>query len=153
METAYFESPIGWMELKGDTNYITHLNFIDSPPSAKRMPSKLLKKALEQLHAYFSGDLHQFSLPLSPEGTDFRKTVWNALQEIPYGKTASYGDIAQNIDNKKAVRAVGGANHNNPVSIIIPCHRVIGSNGKLTGYAGGLERKEWLLNHEERHRQ
>ena len=94
---------------------------------------------------YFAGKRQNFSLPLELEGTEFQKKVWQALQKIPYGQTKTYGQIAKEIGKKKAVRAVGNANHNNPIAIIIPCHRVIGANGKLTGYHGGLEKKEFLL--------
>jgi methylated-DNA-[protein]-cysteine S-methyltransferase len=107
-----------------------------------------LESCVSQLDAYFAGTLRDFSVPLSLEGTEFRRRCWAALRDIPYGETRSYRDIAKATGNIKAVRAVGGANHNNPVSIIVPCHRVIGSDGSMTGYGGGLWRKEWLLNHE-----
>ncbi|GAB3233893.1 methylated-DNA--[protein]-cysteine S-methyltransferase [Glycomyces halotolerans] len=105
----------------------------------------LLASAVEQLEAYFAGDLRQFDLPLDPDGTPFQRRVWAALREIPYGVTVSYAHIAARIGNPAAVRAVGLANGANPVAIVVPCHRVIGANGKLTGYAGGLWRKERLL--------
>jgi methylated-DNA-[protein]-cysteine S-methyltransferase len=105
----------------------------------------LLKEAAEQLQNYFSGKLYKFSLPLAPEGTDFRLRVWETLISVPYGQTRSYKDIAQAIGNTKASRAVGLANNKNPIPIVIPCHRVIGSNGKLVGYRGGLQIKEYLL--------
>jgi methylated-DNA-[protein]-cysteine S-methyltransferase len=101
-----------------------------------------------QLTAYFSGQRTQFELPLRLQGTPFQQRVWAALQTIPYGETLSYGELAQQIGQPTASRAVGLANGRNPVSIVVPCHRVIGANGKLTGYGGGIERKQWLLNHE-----
>lgn len=107
--------------------------------------TELLQEVKRQLEEYFSGRLQNFDLPLKPKGTDFQKQVWKALLTIPYGETKSYGDIAKQIGKEKAVRAVGGANHVNPISIVIPCHRVIGKNGNLTGYGGGLEVKEKLL--------
>lgn len=110
-----------------------------------REASILLKETIRQLRAYFSGKLEQFDLPLAPEGTPFQLEVWRRLCEIPYGETISYGELARRIGNPKASRAVGLANGSNPISIVIPCHRVIGSNGKLTGYGGGLPIKEKLL--------
>lgn len=111
---------------------------------------KKSNEAAKQLREYFAGKRKDFSLPLELKGTDFQKKVWRALQKIPYGKTVTYSDIAKSIGKPKAVRAVGQAINRNPISIIIPCHRVIGKDGSLTGYAGGLWRKEWLLKHEQR---
>ncbi|WP_169732016.1 methylated-DNA--[protein]-cysteine S-methyltransferase [Glycomyces arizonensis] len=108
-------------------------------------PTPVLEAALEQLEAYFAGRLRRFDLPLAAEGTGFQRQVWAALSEIPYGTTVAYGDIARQIGNPAAVRAVGLANGSNPIAIVVPCHRVIGANGKLTGYAGGVWRKERLL--------
>lgn len=105
----------------------------------------VLESAIEQLEAYFAGSLHRFDLPLAPEGTDFQRRVWRALTEIPYGETVSYTWVANRIGSPAAVRAVGAANGSNPVAIVVPCHRVIGANGALTGYAGGIWRKERLL--------
>jgi methylated-DNA-[protein]-cysteine S-methyltransferase len=102
----------------------------------------------QQLTAYFAGSLTEFDLPLQMEGTSFQQRVWSALQTIPYGTTISYGELARQIGQPKASRAVGLANGCNPLSIIVPCHRVIGANRKLTGYGGGIDRKQWLLNHE-----
>lgn len=110
----------------------------------------LLKEAIRQMDAYFRHALIEFNLPLRTVGTEFQMKVWQALQTIPYGETCSYRDIARIIGNIKAVRAVGGANNKNPVAIIIPCHRVIGKNGKLVGYGGGLDKKAWLLAFEKR---
>lgn len=103
-------------------------------------------EACRQLEAYFDGQLHEFDLPLAPKGTEFQNQVWRALQQVKYGETASYLDIAKAIGNPKAVRAVGMANGRNPIAIVVPCHRIIGSNRTLTGYAGGLPRKQYLLN-------
>jgi len=111
----------------------------------------LIRKAFEQLELYLAGRLTEFSLPLKPEGTAFMKNVWQKLCEVPYGRTASYKDIAAAIGNPRAVRAVGQANNRNPIPIFIPCHRIIGKNGKLVGYGGGLELKEKLLELEKRH--
>jgi methylated-DNA-[protein]-cysteine S-methyltransferase len=112
----------------------------------------VLRAAAQQLNAYFSGDRHSFELPLCPAwGTPFQRAVWQALQRIPYGKTSTYGEIAHTLNNPKAVRAVGAAIGQNPHSIIVPCHRVVGANGSLTGFAGGLDRKKHLLAHEAAH--
>jgi len=110
-----------------------------------REETALIKKTYTQLEEYFKGERQTFDIRLSAQGTDFQKTVWKELQKIPYGKTATYKDIAKNIGNKNASRAVGMANNKNPIAIIIPCHRVIGSNGNLTGYAGGINIKKYLL--------
>lgn len=108
----------------------------------------LLREARRQLQAYFAGRLTAFDLPLAPNGTDFQRRVWSALTKIPFGTTISYADLARRLSNAAAVRAVGAANGRNPIPIIVPCHRVIGSDGSLTGFGGGLERKRWLLKHE-----
>ena len=109
-----------------------------------------MAEAARQLTAYFDGTLTEFDLPIHLEGTAFRMLCWQVLQTIPYGETISYGEQAKRIGNPKAVRAVGGANHHNPISIVVPCHRVIGADGTLTGYGGGIDRKAWLLMHERR---
>ena len=111
----------------------------------------VVAQCVNQLDEYFQAKRKVFELALAPQGTDFQKRVWAQLLEIPYGETVSYLDVARAIGNAKSIRAVGAANGANPLSIIVPCHRVIGSDGKLTGYGGGLWRKEWLLNHERRH--
>lgn len=124
----------------------------DSVEGAVEKETPLLFMAGNQLKEYFAGERKKFSLPLQPEGTPFQKKVWDALLTIPYGETRSYKEIAIQIGNEKACRAVGMANHNNPVGIVIPCHRVVGSSGKLTGYAGGLDKKEYLLELERKNR-
>ena len=115
------------------------------PGTVVQHETELLRKAAEQLREYLRGERKMFDLPLAPEGTAFQKAVWSALQEIPYGQTRSYGEIAARIGRPKACRAVGMANHCNPIPIFIPCHRVVGANGSLTGYAGGLNKKIALL--------
>jgi methylated-DNA-[protein]-cysteine S-methyltransferase len=142
-ETAFFNSPVGCIELTGVDGVVTGLYFRDVD-HLENIPESLAE-AVSQLKSYFSGDFHKFNIPVKPSGTPFQLKVWQILLEIPYGKTISYGDIANRMGIKNGARAVGLANGSNPVSIIIPCHRVIGANGKLTGYGGGLWRKEWLL--------
>ena len=112
--------------------------------------SRVLARAREQLTAYFAGELRQFDLPLDATGTPFQKQVWGELRKIPYGTTWSYGELARRVGDPRKARAVGAANGHNPISIIVPCHRVIGANGSLTGFGGGLDRKQWLLAHEAR---
>lgn len=121
-------------------------------PEGENKQTRLLVQAAEQLDEYFTGKRKEFDLPLAAEGTLFQKRVWNALCTIPYGETRSYKDIAIQIGNAKACRAVGMANHNNPIGIIVPCHRVVGADGKLVGYAGGLDRKQFLLELERKYK-
>jgi len=145
---GYLESPVGTVEIAATEQGIRHIYFVEQPKQAGGHPqsdSVILKSAKQQLSQYFAGERQDFDLPLAPIGTDFQQQVWQALRTIAYGKTCSYGDIARQINNQKAVRAVGAANGKNPLSIVVPCHRVIGKSGKLTGYAGGLSRKAWLL--------
>jgi methylated-DNA-[protein]-cysteine S-methyltransferase len=145
---AFHESEIGLIEIIGTEAGLTSLNFVDDSMGDSAGVHPTLRKCVAQLAAYFKGTRREFELELAPEGTPFQQQVWRELLNIPYGRTVSYLEIARAIGNEKAVRAVGAANGQNPISIIIPCHRVIGANGKLTGYGGGLWRKEWLLNHE-----
>lgn len=143
----YCESPIGLVEVGGTSTSVTSLYFVKRRRKGfKSHP--FVEAAVTQIKEYFSGARRTFEVDISPAGTDFQKRVWEKLLTVPFGKTASYRDIATAIGNPKAVRAVGGANGSNPVSIIVPCHRIIGSNGTLTGYGSGLWRKEWLLKHE-----
>jgi methylated-DNA-[protein]-cysteine S-methyltransferase len=121
------------------------LNAVNAPNGYEKKETPLIKKAARQFGEYFKGKRKSFNLPLTMQGTDFQMKVWNALKKIPYGKTISYGELAAMIGNPKACRAVGMANHNNPIAIIVPCHRVIGHDGSLTGYGGGLELKQQLL--------
>jgi len=142
----YVESPLGPMQITATDLAIKSIYFVDQRDKA--YGNSLTKMALEQLEEYFRKDRNSFDLPLDADGTPFQKQVWAALTDIPHGQTCSYGDIAKQIGNPKGVRAVGLANGKNPLTIVVPCHRVIGANGKLTGYASGTERKAWLLNHE-----
>lgn len=146
----YYKSPFGWLELKASNENLIGVSFVKESKKTGKI-NDVLEKAVHQLEAYFSGNLKTFNLPVKQTGTRFQKKVWSALEAIPYGETKSYKDIAKMIDHPKAYRAVGGANNKNEIPIIIPCHRVVGSSGKLTGYAGGLRIKEWLLNHENKH--
>lgn len=160
MDTQNFysvmDSPIGQLMLVGQGRRLSGL-YMESYKSAwarageMKRNDAVLKPAREQLQAYFSGGLKDFSLDLQGEGTDFQRTVWSALCEIPYGETISYGELARRIGQPTAARAVGLANGQNPIAVIVPCHRVIGANGSLTGYGGGLPRKKWLLSHEASH--
>jgi len=142
----HFESPLGLLEIVANKSAIKSIHFVEQAGSVNQ--NKLTTDAIRQLTDYFKGELKEFDLPLGAEGTDFQQKVWSALRSIPHGQTCSYGDIAKRIGNPKGMRAVGLANGKNPLTIVVPCHRVIGANGKLTGYASGTERKAWLLNHE-----
>ncbi len=144
----FYESPVETLELVSTETFLMEIKFGAEKRNRPEQTNAILDETRRQLDAYFAGRLKQFSIPLLPQGTPFQKEVWQALRQIPFGKTASYGEIASAINNPKAVRAVGLANSKNPIPIIIPCHRVIGKNGKMTGFAGGLWRKEWLLQHE-----
>jgi methylated-DNA-[protein]-cysteine S-methyltransferase len=145
----YYQSPIGLVEIAGTDAALTGLSFVESRPRKPGDEPPLLRDALRQIDEYFLGRRTEFSIPLKTEGTSFQEDVWRALRGIGYGMTASYQDIARTVGRPDAVRAVGAANGANPISIIIPCHRVIGKDGRLTGYGGGLWRKEWLLHHEQ----
>ncbi|MGS2723596.1 methylated-DNA--[protein]-cysteine S-methyltransferase [Porticoccus sp. GXU_MW_L64] len=145
MNTAIIKSPIGNIRISADEVGLTELRFRDQPPT--EVPEKgILAAAEKQLQEYFAGNRQVFDLPLNARGTEFQKRVWQQLLAVGFGDTISYGAIAKAIGKPTASRAVGAANGQNPISIIVPCHRIIGSSGKLTGYAGGLERKQWLLN-------
>ncbi len=147
-DRVYFDSPIGWFEICGRSGYITSADWVDQPESTKGNAPAFLADCLSQLQTYFRGARSNFSLKYRPAGTEFQQKVWSELTRISAGTTITYAKVAADIGREKAVRAVGHANGSNPISIFIPCHRVIGSNGKLTGYGGGLWRKEWLLEHE-----
>jgi methylated-DNA-[protein]-cysteine S-methyltransferase len=156
--TAHLETPIGWLEIQAGSGGILAINFVERKGAgAGKEPAadcpEALEVCLDQLGEYFRGQRTSFSVPLTLVGTKFQTKVWDALLQIPFGKTVSYGDLAVAMGNRKATRAVGGANHRNPISIIVPCHRVVGSDGRLTGYGGGLWRKAWLLAHESKHLQ
>ena len=145
---ATLPSPIGRVSVAVSERAIRAIEFGGARP--RGTPSALLREAVRQLEAYFAGRLSRFDLPLDPLGTPFQQRVWHRLREIRYGTTTTYGDLAARIGNPRASRAVGRANHDNPIAIVIPCHRVVGANGALTGYASGIERKAWLLEHEQR---
>ena len=153
---TFMDSPIGKLQLAEEDGKLTHLLFAwhntlaDLGLQAEEKETPLLKKAKKQLQEYFDGKRKVFDLPLAPAGTPFQQKCWEGLRTIPYGETRTYKDIATYAGNPKAVRAAGGANHNNPISIIVPCHRVVGSTGSLTGFGGGLEAKAFLLNLEQK---
>lgn len=139
-----FNTPLGLLAVREDQDALCAVEFVAyEEPDISLTP--LLKEAKDQLTAYFQGRLQQFELPLSARGTPFQQRVWAQLQQIPYGHTLSYAEVAQRINQCQAVRAVGAANSRNPLAIVVPCHRVIGRDGSLTGYAGGIERKAYLL--------
>lgn len=152
--SVVYYSPIGGIAIDTTQDAVVGVNFVDVEDTSSKEPDFLvlppiLKQAYTEIDEYFCGVRSTFSVRTEQDrATAFRKKVYEALKEIPYGKTVSYLQIAEQIGSPKAVRAIGGANHNNNICILIPCHRVIGANGKLTGYRGGLDRKEWLLAHE-----
>ncbi len=156
MKSIYFDvmpSPIGDLTLVSNGDALSGLFMADhkggpEPEPGWQRDEGPFRAVCEQLQAYFAGDLREFEIPLAPHGTDFQKKVWRELGRIPFGDTISYGELARRIGRPTASRAVGAANGQNPISIIVPCHRVIGANGTLTGYGGGLDRKKWLLEHE-----
>jgi methylated-DNA-[protein]-cysteine S-methyltransferase len=141
----YLNSDFGKLEICANSGGITAIRFVDNQ-QVKTVSNQHTQQAVEQLTAYFNGQRSEFDLTLNPQGTDFQQLVWQQLIAIPYGQTCSYAHIAKQINNPKAVRAVGAANGRNPITIVVPCHRVIGSNGKLTGYAWGTDIKAGLLN-------
>ncbi len=151
----YLDSPVGDLLITGDECGIRHISFpreqLPSAPDEKWQMAdpQEFSEAANQLASYFSGELTEFDLSLNPKGTPFQMSVWEALQTIPYGETISYGDQARRIGNPNASRAVGAANGANPIAIVIPCHRVIGANNSLTGFTGGLDKKQFLLAHEQ----
>ncbi|MBD1396930.1 methylated-DNA--[protein]-cysteine S-methyltransferase [Pontibacter sp. JH31] len=148
--TTALETPLGWLRISGTDQGITEVKFCEESEervAATHIPD-CLRACVQQLEEYFAGSRKDFDLMLCPVGTAFQNQVWQQLQRIPYGKTESYLSVARAVSGEKAIRAVGAANGRNPICIIVPCHRVIGSDGSLTGYAGGLWRKEWLLRYE-----
>lgn len=153
---THLDSPIGRLLLAGDGHALHRIGFpagkaAMQPESDWLRRNGVFHEAIAQLNAWFAGELHQFDLPLAPQGTPFQQRVWKALLDIPYGETRSYGDVARQIGKPTASRAVGAANGLNPIPIIIPCHRVIGSSGQLVGFGGGLPTKKWLLALEQSH--
>lgn len=147
MYIDYLNSPLGWIKLVASRDALLEVTFVQEPGN-DLSPNRITTKARNQLEEYFSAERKTFDLPLNPQGTEFQKQVWQALQKIPFGTTVSYKQIAEMINNPRAVRAVGLANGKNPIPIIIPCHRVIAADGQLGGFSAGLWRKEWLLKHE-----
>ncbi len=147
METAAIKTPLGIAAIKGDENGISVIAIADEGIVSEIIPS-VLQEAVTQLQDYFDGKRTQFDFQLNPIGTQFQQKVWKGLCEIPFGKTMSYLELAKQLGDVKAIRAVASANGKNPLWIVVPCHRVIGTDGSLTGYAGGLWRKKWLLEHE-----
>ena len=147
METAYIKTPLGIATIIGDENGMSVISVADEGEISNAIPT-VLQEAVTQLNSYFEVKTSDFNFKLNPKGTDFQKKVWNALLDIPYGKTRTYLEQSKFLGDVKAIRAVASANGKNPLWIVIPCHRVIGTDGSLTGYAGGLWRKKWLLEHE-----
>lgn len=145
MNRVVFDTPVGPMALEEDGGGLTALYLPNSPMSPVGEETPLLARGKEELLAYLAGERRDFDLPLAPQGTPFQQRVWSALAEIPYGQTITYGELARRVGCPKGSRAVGQANHRNPLPILLPCHRVVGASGTLTGYGGGLELKEWLL--------
>jgi methylated-DNA-[protein]-cysteine S-methyltransferase len=151
--TTTIDSPLGTLTLSALDGFLTGVSMEGQKHPPKPLPERQrdddwFAAIKEQLEAYFAGSLTHFDIPVRMDGTDFQRRVWAHLQDIPYGETISYGELARHVGHPKASRAVGLANGRNPVTIIVPCHRVIGANGALTGYGGGLDRKTWLLDHE-----
>jgi len=147
METAYIKTPLGNAKIMGDENGISVITVSEEGEVYNIIPI-ILQEAASQIKEYFEGKRTDFNLKLNPEGTEFQQKVWKALLEIPFGKTMSYLELSKKLGDVKAIRAVASANGKNPLWIVVPCHRVIGTDGSLTGYAGGLWRKKWLLEHE-----
>lgn len=147
MEITYIKTPLGITKIMGDENGISVISVSDEGEISEQIPA-VLQEAVSQLMAYFEGKRTTFDFKLNPKGTEFQQKVWNGLLEIPFGKTMSYLELSKKLGDVKAIRAVASANGKNPLWIVVPCHRVIGTDGSLTGYAGGLWRKKWLLEHE-----
>ncbi|MDO6759812.1 methylated-DNA--[protein]-cysteine S-methyltransferase [Tamlana sp. 2_MG-2023] len=153
MKTCIISSPLGYTQICGDEKGIAKVTILNSEEKITDSVPLELQDCVMQLRAYFKGELKNFDLNLNPAGTDFQKKVWKQLEQIPYGKSISYLELSKQLGDVKAIRAVASANGKNPIWLVVPCHRVIGSDGSLTGYAGGLHRKQWLLNHESPNKQ
>lgn len=147
MEIVYIKTPLGIAKIIGDENGVTEISVLDDGIVTEQIPS-ILQETVAQLNEYFEGKRTSFDFKLNPKGTDFQQKVWKSLLEIPFGKTRTYLEQSKILGDVKAIRAVASANGKNPLWIVVPCHRVIGTDGSLTGYAGGLWRKKWLLEHE-----
>lgn len=148
MNEVFIKTPLGIAAITGDDLGISKISILDTPVEVSAIIPDALINAVNQLNEYFAGDRNHFSFKINPAGTDFQKRVWEALLNIPFGTTTSYHALSLKLSDVKAIRAVAAANGKNPLWIVVPCHRVIGSDGALTGYAGGLWRKKWLLEHE-----
>ncbi len=148
METTYISTPLGIAKIQGDADGLSAISVLDTEETLTDVIPEVLEDAVYQLNEYFEGQRENFNLQLNPQGTPFQQGVWKELLTIPYGKTMSYLELSKKLGDVKAIRAVAAANGKNPLWIIVPCHRVIGSDGSLTGYASGLHRKKWLLAHE-----
>ncbi len=149
MGHAYLHSPIGWLKLTASEKELVEIEFLKNKP--RKFPDKvspLLKKSMLQLDEYFTGKRKKFELPVATQGSDFQREVMRLVAKVPFGKVATYGDIARRLGDPNSVRAIGGANGRNKLPIVIPCHRVVGKSGKLIGYSGGIDKKKWLLEHE-----
>ncbi|EDP70935.1 methylated-DNA-[protein]-cysteine S-methyltransferase [Flavobacteriales bacterium ALC-1] len=153
MKICIINSPLGFTKIVGDNDGITQVTVLNSQEKVTDIIPSELEDCVIQLQEYFEGLRKDFDLKLNPQGTDFQKKVWKQLETIPFGKTISYLDLSKQLGDVKAIRAAASANGKNPLWIVIPCHRVIGSDGSLTGYAGGLYRKQWLINHESESKQ
>ena len=153
MESCIIKSPIGYTEILGDESGIASISILTSEENETEIIPLNLQDCVQQLQDYFKGNRKSFGLTLNPKGTPFQKQVWNELQKIPFGKTITYLELSKRLGGVKAIRAAANANSKNPIWIVVPCHRVIGSDGSLTGYAGGLYRKQWLLEHESPNKQ
>ncbi len=153
MEACIIKTPLGYTKITGDNDGIASVTVLNSEEQISDIIPESLEDCVYQLNEYFEGKRQVFDLNLNPQGTDFQKTVWDALLTIPYGKTMSYLELSKQLGDVKAIRAVANANGKNPLWIIVPCHRIIGTDGSLTGYAGGLHRKQWLLEHESPYKQ
>lgn len=152
--TAHIKTPLGPARIRGDKNGIASVSALNTEDiTYDEIIPEELEDCVYQLREYFEGKRREFQLKLNPEGSDFQKRVWDELVKIPYGRTMSYLELSKKLGDVKAIRAVAGANGKNPLWIVVPCHRVIGSDGSLTGYAGGLWRKKWLLEHESPYKQ
>jgi len=148
LKITYYKTPIGTAKIAGDENGVSSVSVLDEAIETSKVIPTCLQDCVKQLDEYFKGKRTDFNLKLNPQGTEFQQKVWNELLNVPYGKTSTYLEQTKKIGDVKAIRAVASANGKNPIWIIIPCHRIIGSDGSLTGYAGGIWRKKWLLEHE-----
>ena len=153
MEECIINSPLGYTKITGDVNGVASISVLNSQETITEVIPVELEDCVYQLNEYFEGTRKQFNLKLNPQGTTFQQKVWKELETIPYSKSCSYLQLSKQLGDVKAIRAVANANGKNPLWIVIPCHRVIGSDGSLTGYAGGLHRKKWLLEHESPYKQ